>query len=93
MTRIQLKEPNEPGARVKCASLQFSNDSFSIGRTVMKCARRIEWSKIGFSHSLALEPTAVGAFSSAVAGVKPLGAMPLYGVHVAGGRRWFSFPH
>jgi hypothetical protein len=36
------------------------------------------------------EPTAVGAGSSAVASVKPRGATPLYGVHVAS-RRWLSF--
>ena len=36
------------------------------------------------------EPTAVGAVSSAVASVKPRGATPLYGVHVAS-RRWLSF--
>jgi hypothetical protein len=36
------------------------------------------------------EPTAVGAFSSAIASVKPRGATPLYGVHAAS-RRWLSF--
>jgi hypothetical protein len=42
------------------------------------------------------EPAAVGADGrpvlrgSAVAGVKPRGATPLYGVHAAS-RRWFSF--
>jgi hypothetical protein len=34
--------------------------------------------------------TAVGAVSSAVAGVKPRGATSLYGVHAAS-RRWLSF--
>ena len=33
---------------------------------------------------------AVGAVSSAVAGVKPRGATPLYGFHAAS-RRWLSF--
>jgi hypothetical protein len=36
------------------------------------------------------EPTAVGAYRSAIAGVKPRGATLLYGVHVAS-RRWLSF--
>jgi len=36
------------------------------------------------------EPTAVGAGRSAIAGVKPRRATPLYGVHAAS-RRWLNF--
>src|SRR5450631_2301660 len=43
----------------------------------------------GFEVSIK-SPTAFGACSSAVAGVKPRGGTPLYGVHVAS-RRWLSF--
>ena len=48
------------------------------------------WVVEEFSHSLSLEPTAVGAVRSAVASVKPRGATHLYGVHVTS-RRWLSF--
>jgi hypothetical protein len=74
---------------VKSADMNFGNDQIFDMGNFDETSRRIEWSKNEFSHRLSPEPTAVGAVSSAVASVKPRGATPLYGVHVAS-RRWLS---
>ena len=63
---------------MKRVGVKFGNDQIFDMENFDEVSRRIEWSKNEFSHSLSLEPTAVGACSSAVA------------VPVAS-RRWLSF--
>jgi hypothetical protein len=63
---------------VKTADANFGNDQICGLANFGEMARRIQWSKNEFSHSLSPEPTAVGAGRSAVA------------VYVTG-RRWLSF--
>jgi hypothetical protein len=70
--------PNKSRGCVKSVGVKFGNDQIFDMENFDEVSRRIEWSKNEFSHSLAPEPTAVGAVRSAVA------------VHVAS-RRWLSF--
>jgi hypothetical protein len=69
---------NKSRGYVKSADMKFGNDQIFDMTNFDESSRWMEWSKNEFSHSLSLEPTAVGAVSSAVA------------VHAAG-RRWLSF--
>ena len=70
--------PNQSRGCVKTVWSKFGNDQLLDMGSDIEMSRRIQWSEIEFSHSLSPEPTAVGAFRSAVA------------VHVASWR-WLSF--
>ena len=52
---------------MKTLAFNFGNDQISVMRNVVKMSRRIRWSENEFSHRLSLEPTPVGAVSSAFA--------------------------
>ena len=77
----------------------FDANPYAIGRRGLRRNRNV-WAAASsdLSHlqlestwpNKSPEPTAVGAFSSAIASVKPRGATHLYGVHVTS-RRWLSF--
>src|ERR1039457_7109516 len=93
---IDNQPPNKSPGCVKSADSKIGNDPKRVMANFDEVSRRIRWSKNEFSHRLTPEPTAVGAVAcpvlrgSAVAGVKPREATPLYGVHVAS-RRWLNF--
>ena len=73
--------PNKSRACVKSADTNFGNDHIFDMTNFDETSRWMGWCKIEFSHSLSLEPTAVGAVSS----------VPHCGtVHVTS-RRWLSF--
>ena len=57
--------PNTSRGCVKTPTLNFGNDPFLVMRHFVKMSRRIRWSENEFLHSLSLEPTGVGAVSSA----------------------------
>jgi hypothetical protein len=50
---------------VKTIGVKFGNDQIFDMADFDETSRRIRWSENDFSHSLALEPTAGSAFSSA----------------------------
>ena len=84
--------PNQSRGCVKTVLSKCGNDPFFDMKSFVEMSRRIQWSKNEFSHSLSPEPAAVAAgchraTGSAVGGVKPRGATPLYGVH--GASRWW----
>ena len=57
--------PNTSRGCVKTPALNFGNDQILVMSNFVKMSRRIRWSENEFSHSLSLEPTGVGAGSSA----------------------------
>jgi hypothetical protein len=59
--------PNKSRACVKSADMKFGNDQIFGAKHFDETSRRVGWSKNEFSHSLPLEPTPVGRFSSAFA--------------------------
>ena len=60
-------QPNTSRGCVKTPALNFGNDQILVMRNFVKMSKRIRWSENEFSHSLSLEPTPVGAVSSAFA--------------------------
>jgi hypothetical protein len=61
------ERPNQSQDRVKSADPNFGNDQICDMANFETSGGWIRWSKIEFSHRLSLEPTAIGAGSSAVA--------------------------
>ena len=59
--------PNTVRGCVKSVEAKFGNDQIFNMTHFDEVSRRIRCSKNDFSHRLSPEPTAVGAFSSAVA--------------------------
>ena len=57
--------PNTSRACVKTPPMNLGNDPIFVMMNFDKMSRRIRWPENKFSHRLSLEPTGVGAVSSA----------------------------
>ena len=57
--------PNPSRGCVKTPESKFGNDQIFDRANFDEMSRRIQWSENEFLHSLSLEPTGVGAVSSA----------------------------
>jgi len=72
--------PNDARACVKTSVSKFGNDQILAVSDFDEMSRRIEWSEIEFSHSLALQRTprhALGLFDNVWPAPRPAGAESL----------------